>query len=167
MFSLPYWHDMWRIRLQQLSEEGIAIDVTEIPASPEAESQYDTDLHQIEQVYTNGRGGFWLAYSDEEPVGYVGLQDIGKVAELRRMYVAQSHRRQGIGRKLCEALIAHSGRNGFEAIELWTAAQGAGRRLYESLGFVVTPSREAETEQVEAITKRKRAEGEIRMRRSR
>jgi hypothetical protein len=49
-----------------------------------------------------------------------------------------------VGTRLVEALIAHSRAQGVYAIELWTAADGPGRRLYETLGFRKTEGPGAE-----------------------
>ena len=41
-----------------------------------------------------------------------------------------------------EALVVHSRIQGVHAIELWTALNGPGRRLYQALGFRETEGQE-------------------------
>ncbi|HEY5708014.1 MAG TPA: GNAT family N-acetyltransferase [Solirubrobacterales bacterium] len=57
-------------------------------------------------------------------------------AELARLVVAASSRRQGIGRALAERCTALARDEGWEGIALWSRPyQTAGHRLYESLGY--------------------------------
>ncbi|HZO88610.1 MAG TPA: GNAT family N-acetyltransferase, partial [Chthonomonadaceae bacterium] len=94
----------------------------------------------------------------------VGGQDIGGAVELRRMYVRQDFRRRGIGRDLVKALVAHCGAQGVPVIELWTAREGAGRKLYESIGFQMVANPGEAFANVEAVTGYTPGEDEIRMR---
>ena len=106
-----------------------------LPTEPDPSSPYEQDYHRIDQVYLAGRGGFWIAWLDALPVGHIGAEDRGQYLELRRMYVRQGYRRRGIGRQLVQALIDHCSAEGVPAVELWTAPDGPGRLLYETLGF--------------------------------
>lgn len=82
------------------------------------QSSLDDDLATIEDRYLSKGGCFWVAIDssdgqDEQVVGIVGLEAKGDgTAELRRMAVASSHRRCGVGRQL----VAH--------LEQWAEAQG-------------------------------------------
>jgi GNAT superfamily N-acetyltransferase len=163
------WHDwlaLWAVRLAQLAEHGILLDPAAIAKSPQpgVDDEHEWDFHHIDQVYLRGAGNFWLAWYADCPVGYVGGQDVGGAIELRRMYVKASYRRLGVGTALVEALIAHSHTQGIRAIELWTAVNGPGRRLYRALGFRETEGPGIEFQDVTARTGYTPGADEIRMR---
>jgi len=165
-FTWEDWSALWAIRLAQLAEHGILLDPTAIPEHPQSgiDDEHEWDFHHIEQVYLRGAGHFWLAWYTEQPVGYVGGQDVGGAIELRRMYVKASYRRLGVGTKLVEALISHSHTQGVQAIELWTAENGPGRRLYQALGFRETEGPGAEFKDITTRTRYTPGADEIRMR---
>lgn len=162
-FTMAQWHELWQVRRAHLVEDGITETTIQTPPSPSASSSYDTDLHAIDDIYLSGKGGFWLAYVNDTPVGYVGLQDLGDTGELRRMYMNRSYRRQGIGQALCLALIEHARQVGMHAVELWTAEDGPGRRLYEMLGFEKITLADADHQRIGMLTQREPNEDEIRM----
>ena len=165
-FESELWIPLWQLRFAQLAEHGILLDPKEIPAGPAHTGQdgYEWDLHHIAEVYLSGAGGFWLAWRDDVPVGYVGAQDLGGVVELRRMYVKADYRRRGIGTRLVQALIRHCRSEGVRAIELWTAENGPGHLLYGKLGFRVADMPGPGFENVDAATGRSQRADEIRMR---
>ncbi len=75
-----------------------------------------------------------------EPTRAVALDD---EAELARLVVSSTARRQGVGRALANrcAELAHN--EGWPAISLWSRPyQRAGHRLYESLGYQRQPERD-------------------------
>src|SRR6478609_1078636 len=56
------------------------------------------DLTSIPEFYQSGTGGFWVARSDGEVVGTVGLKDIGSgQTALRKMFVAAAFRGREVG----------------------------------------------------------------------
>jgi len=63
--------------------------------------EWDTDW--IGVVYLSGCGGFWLAWYGDLPIGRVGAQDRGGVAELMSMFVVKDYRRRGVGTRLVNA----------------------------------------------------------------
>lgn len=136
-FAWADWRALWEVRLAQLAEHGVLLDVAAIPAAPQAVpwGSYEWDLHHLDEVYLCGVGGFWLAWAGTLPVGYVGAQNVGRVAEVRRLYVRAEHRRRGIGSHLLSALTAHCAAQGALAVEVWSGP-GPARRLYSRAGFV-------------------------------
>ena len=73
-----------------------------------AENDTAYDMDEIEIAYMKeGAGGFWVAETrDGQIVGMVGVQQHEPgVGEVRRLRVAQSHRRRGIGFKLVETAL--------------------------------------------------------------
>jgi len=141
---LPYapnhWHTLWELRHHQLAEHGIIIPPEEIPDRPlnVSRDDFEWDYHHIAEVYLHGAGGFWLAWWENDPAGHIGGQDLGGVIELRRLYVHSAYRRRGIATCLVQALLDHCKTQSIKAVELWTAEDGLGRRLYEHMGFKIT-----------------------------
>ena len=163
-FEWQDWYAMWKLRGYHLAEGGIIVDGVQGP--PDFSLPYDEtnpdypemDMERIDQAYPKDRGNFWIAWMDEQPLGHMGAQDFGNFVELRRMYVRQEYRRRGIGTRLVKTLIEHCIEKDVGRIELWTAGDGPGRPLYESLGFFRIEPAGGEPEYD------KRARYEIRMR---
>jgi GNAT superfamily N-acetyltransferase len=83
----------------------------------------------------DGRGGFFVAYDGDEPVGCGAVRRVEpRVAEIKRMYVAPTARGRGVGRKILDALetearqlrvnrlVLETGPRQPEAIALYTRA---------------------------------------------
>ena len=87
--------------------------------------------------YETPRGGLWVAWSDDAPVGCVAIQELAPdTAELKRMYVRPEARRRGVARRLTEHAVAVAAALGFRRLRLGTLeTMDAAQRLYESVGF--------------------------------
>lgn len=98
------------------------------------------DLTDIPGFYQSGTGGFWVARSNGDVVGTVGLKDIGqRQAALRKMFVAAPFRGRefGVAGKLLDALLAHARVKGVAEIFLGTTDKFlAAHRFYEKNGFI-------------------------------
>ena len=98
------------------------------------------DLADIPRHYlSHPRANFWVVESsDLGIVGIVGIQprDLEEEAELRRMSVSSSVRRQGIGRRLLETTEDFCREKGYRRIRLSTVAilQPA-LSLYQGYGY--------------------------------
>lgn len=160
-----HWRSIWVLRGYQLSEEGIIgePDIIPPPGLDVPRDEYEWDFHRIEEVYLSGAGGFWIAYRGDDPVGYVGAQDLGGTIELRNMYVRAEYRRRGIGARLVQALIDHCKSHAVKAVELWTDPEGLGRILYTKLGFRVVDKPWMELNEL-FYRMNRTTEGETRMR---
>ncbi len=164
-FEWEDWYAMWQVQADHLAEGDIIVDVSE-QGPPDFDLVYDEtnpkypemDMERIDEAYLKGRGNFWLAWADGQPVGFVGAQDMGDFVELRRMYVRDPFRRLGIGSKLVQALIEHCRKQEVGVVKLWTDDEGPGRFLYARLGF-----RQVELEGDE-LSHFRALHGEIRMR---
>lgn len=171
-YAASYWRALWRLRLCQLAEAGTVLPDEAIPEQPEdvGRDDYEWDYHHIAEVYLRGAGGFWLAFWGDAGfatlalAGHIGGQDVGGAIELRRMYVRAEFRRNGIGAGLVHALLDHCRARGARAVELWTGAEGSGRRLYERLGFRVTRGPGKEFTDLQYRLNYIQGEDEIRMR---
>ena len=79
-----------------------------------------------------------------EIVGYVAwvIDEGRRHGEIDTVAVRESARGHGLGRRLCEAAMAHMRDRGVEVVELGTGGDlfhAAARGLYESLGFHLVP----------------------------
>ena len=82
------------------------------------------DLADIPRHYQSESGSnFWVAEVDGEVKGMVGVQHRSdEEAELRRMSVASSSRRQGIGSRLLETVERFCRQHGYRRIRLTTVS---------------------------------------------
>ena len=113
----------------QQAEFGFTITVADQP-----------DLLDIPTFYQRGRGGFWVALSDGELVGTIGLRDIGNhQGALRKMFVKATHRgrEHGVASRLLKELILFATTAQVRDIFLGTTEKFvAAHRFYEKNGFV-------------------------------
>jgi putative acetyltransferase len=88
-----------------------------------------------------GRGGFFVAYLDNEAVGCGAIRLIEPgIAEIKRMYVAPNVRGQGIGGRIVAALEAEAVRLHAHRILLETGPrQPDAIAMYERCGFAEIP----------------------------
>lgn len=72
-----------------------------------AENDTGLDIDDIESTYMKVPGNhFWVAEADGQVVGMIGVQHHeANAGEIRRLRVAQSHRRRGIGAALMETAV--------------------------------------------------------------
>jgi N-acetylglutamate synthase-like GNAT family acetyltransferase len=119
----------------QQQEFGIQITAADQP-----------DLMQISEFYQSGAGGFWVARSNGNVVGTIGLKDIGaKQTALRKMFVAAPFRGRelGVAATLLDELLAHARAKGVAEIFLGTTDKFlAAHRFYEKKGFRELPMAE-------------------------
>jgi len=100
------------------------------------------ELRAIASAFSTAGGRFWVAEQARRLIGCIGLTPAiahGGV-ELRKLYVARTGRRRGLGSHLC-GLVETEGRQRNAAfLELWTDTRfGDAHRLYERLGYVRLP----------------------------
>jgi GNAT superfamily N-acetyltransferase len=87
------------------------------------------------------RGGRWWVVQDAAgrivaSVGTGPRQPDGTL-ELKRLYVAASHRRQGLARSLVARVEAHAAGLASQTVELWSDTRfAAAHHLYERLGYL-------------------------------
>ena len=97
------------------------------------------DLTDIPEFYQSGTGGFWVARSNGEVVGTVGLKDIGSgQTALRKMFFAAPFRGRelGVAGKLLDVLLAHARAKGVAEIFLGTTDKFlTAHRFYEKRNF--------------------------------
>ena len=96
----------------------------------------DEDLDHITEVYS-GRGGFWLAVSEDQVIGTVALKDMGdNTVKLKRMFVQSDLHGTGIGEALLQSALTHAQKQGFTKIVLNTNEHMTrAHHFYEKHGF--------------------------------
>jgi len=88
------------------------------------------------------RSVFLVARFEGDPVGCAALRPLdAEAAEVKRMYVAPSARRKGVGRALLAELERQAGRFGYRILRLETGnRQPEAVALYESCGYHLIPA---------------------------
>jgi ribosomal protein S18 acetylase RimI-like enzyme len=86
-------------------------------------------------------GVLLLVSDDREVIGTGAMQRIGQqTAEIKRMWVDPSHRRNGVGRALLDRLVSEAREAGYSRIRLDSPDFAvAAHRLYRSAGFTEIP----------------------------
>lgn len=104
----------------------------------------DADLPDLADVWRAAGGRGWVVEDGDEVVACVGLTpadalpgDRGTRVELKRLYVASTHRRRGLGRALVALVERHAvDDHGAAAVELWSDSRFVdAHRLYERCGY--------------------------------
>ena len=99
----------------------------------------EDEMQKFPTMYGSPSGLFLLAYSGESVAGGVGLRTLeSDICEMKRLYVYDQFKGEGIGRKLCEQLIDQGKSMGFKSMRLDTLARmKPAISLYSDLGFEV------------------------------
>jgi GNAT superfamily N-acetyltransferase len=102
---------------------------------------FQAELDSLPGRYSPPSGRLLIANTPSGLAGVVALRDLGSGScEMKRLYIRPAHRGRGLGRRLCESLIAEAHRIGYRAMKLDTVPQmHDAQRLYDRLGFRDTP----------------------------
>ena len=97
----------------------------------------DAELDSFAQMYGPPGGAFLLAFMDGQVGGGVGLRTLRPGGcEMKRLYVYARYRGEGLGLRLCEALLQHGRALGYRYMRLDTLEQMTPAiALYARLGF--------------------------------
>ena len=97
----------------------------------------DEELENFPSMYGPPDGLFLLAKHRSEIVGGVGLRRLTtEVCEMKRLFVYDSFKGKGVGKKLCSEIIEEAKDMGYEKMRLDTLGRmHEAMSLYESLGF--------------------------------
>ena len=95
------------------------------------------DLKDIHRFYQQNGGEFWVAVSDGEVVGTIGLMlKENNCASMKKFFVRSDLRSQKVGLALYKKLLSYAEKAGVEHIILDTpSAAKASHRFYEKAGF--------------------------------
>jgi GNAT superfamily N-acetyltransferase len=105
---------------------------------------FDAELASLPGAYARPRGRLLLAGPPGGAFGCIALRPLDSVAgeshpdigEVKRLYVRPTARREGLGRRLAERMLAEARAIGYVELKLDTLAWMTGARaLYGALGF--------------------------------
>lgn len=83
------------------------------------------------------KGGFWLAYVSGQPVACVGLKGGATYGEIKRLWVADTARGQGLARRLMQVAEDHARALGIGVLRLDTNAKlPEAIAMYRNSGWV-------------------------------
>jgi putative acetyltransferase len=101
---------------------------------------FEEELETLPGKYAEPDGRIFIGYVDDEPAGCIGLRKLDDgICEMKRLYLRESARGQGLGNALIETVIAHAREIGYTKMRLDTYPPKMGKAvgLYESHGFRV------------------------------
>lgn len=99
---------------------------------------FEAEMEALPDPYAAPNGAILLAEVDGTAVGVVAVKPLDEagICEMKRLYVSPSHRGNGIGRALGEAILKVARDLGYDVMRLDTvASMTPARALYRSLGF--------------------------------
>lgn len=103
---------------------------------------FEAELRGLPGIYAPPKGALILASNGGNAVGCVGMRALDEqTGEMKRLYLTQEARGNGVGRKLCEALITAAKRAGYSRMRLDTVPgkMDSAITLYRALGFRTIP----------------------------
>jgi ribosomal protein S18 acetylase RimI-like enzyme len=99
---------------------------------------FTAELDSFPKQYSPPAGSLFLALSQSQPIGCVGLRYFENgICEMKRLYVRPNFRGKNAGKQLVEAAISAGKTLGYERMRLDTLpSMQIANQLYMSLGFV-------------------------------
>lgn len=97
----------------------------------------DDELRNLSVIYGPPDGGMLLAKSGGQIAGGVAYRKLSDgICEMKRMFLRDGFRGKGLGRRLCEAIIAKARGNGYRLMRLDTSRRLTGAiAMYQTFGF--------------------------------
>jgi ribosomal protein S18 acetylase RimI-like enzyme len=102
--------------------------------------EFDREIANLPGEYAPPAGELLLASMEGQPVGCIAMRRLDDfTCEMKRLYVRPAARGRGLGRLLCEALIALAQERGYGRMKLDTVPEmDRAIALYRALGFEPT-----------------------------
>ncbi len=104
---------------------------------------FEEELATLPGKYAPPRGKLLLAEVDGRLAGVIGLRPLAEdICEMKRLYVRDWAKGQGIGRALVDRLVAEARALGYRAMRLDTlqSTMPQANHLYDQLGFREIPA---------------------------
>lgn len=101
-------------------------------------------FRSFEKEIDHGPSEFLVATIGGEVVGYAGAWIVADECHVTTIAVSPVHRRQGLGKKMMDEILARSKERGVLCATLEVRADNeAAIKMYEKLGFVISGKRKA------------------------
>lgn len=98
---------------------------------------YHRDLYAIESHYVEPGGMFWVVLDGADVIGCAGVTMHGPECELHRMYLRQTYRGRGLGRRLLDVTMEFGRSRACHRMVAWSDVKLLdAHRLYRKVGFV-------------------------------
>lgn len=123
------------------AEYGESLEYTAECASLEHQG-FDYELRTLPGRYARPGGEILLACEGETAVGCVALRPLdGTFCEMKRLYVRPSHRGNGVGRRLADAIVQAGRDRAYTAMRLDTGqTMAVAAAMYRGMGFREIPA---------------------------
>ena len=105
----------------------------------------DPELDDMTATYARDGARFWLIEDTQKPGSILGCGGYDRlkgttpdegVVEMQKLYFRPALRGLGLGRRLCELILAHAAADGYRQMYIETTPNlAAAVKLYEKLGF--------------------------------
>lgn len=103
---------------------------------------FEEELSNLPGKYAKPNGRLFLAFADKTAAGCIALRKLEEsVCEMKRLYIREDFRGQGLGKTLIEKLIAEARLIGYKKMRLDTLPDKMAKavELYASYGFREIP----------------------------
>jgi ribosomal protein S18 acetylase RimI-like enzyme len=122
---------VYNLHIKAMKNAGTLIE------TPNARLEWDKDLDDIERIYINNGGEFYVATVGDVLAGMGALRKIdATTAEIKRMRVEPSMQGKGTGKLILDKLMEKARELGYKKLVLDVAEKQKGaQHLYESRGF--------------------------------
>lgn len=104
---------------------------------------FEEEVATLPGRYARPGGRLYVAYIDAKPVGCIALREIAPgTCEMKRLYLREAARGEGVGVRLIEQVIADAKELGYDRMRLDTYPPKMGKAvsLYEAHGFYEIPA---------------------------
>lgn len=103
---------------------------------------FDSELSNVAEMYAQPGGVIYIATVDDEDVGVGALRPVSDTrCEMKRVYVRESVRGLGLGKRIIDLLIARGVEVGYTSMVLDTLPKlEAAQAIYRALGFQEIPA---------------------------
>lgn len=127
----------------QRSIEQLILPIQTVEFGVPITREEQPDLMNIAKTFQQGKGNFWVALSNKEVIGTIGVVDIGdRQVALKKMFVRSDFRGKdkGVAADLMDRATSWCAQNDIHTILLGTVdGMQAAHRFYEKNGFIEIP----------------------------
>jgi ribosomal protein S18 acetylase RimI-like enzyme len=106
------------------------------------QGDFELEVASLPGKYAPPAGRLLVARGPTELAGTVALRPLGEgICEMKRLFVREAYRGQGLGRRLVDAILNEARLIGYKAMRLDTlSTMTEAMNLYQSAGFRVIPA---------------------------